>query len=79
MDDSSRSRVRRDSTSGSDTKTNKRKVTVKKEIMDDDDGKYSDNQDFKSKKAKYDIKLQIRTQKKMMTHRQMSRKEETLT
>jgi hypothetical protein len=55
MDDSSRSRVRRDSTSGSDTKTNKRKVTVKKEIMDDDDGKDSDSQDYKSKKAKRDI------------------------
>lgn len=56
MDDSSRSRVRRDSSSGSDTKSNKRKITVKKEIMDDDDGKDSDSQDSKLKKAKRDIK-----------------------
>lgn len=56
MDDSSRSRVRRDSTSGSDTKTSKRKMSVKKEMMDDDEGKDSDSQDSKLKKSKRDIK-----------------------
>jgi len=52
----SRSRVRRDSTSGSDSKVGKRKLVMKKEILDDDEGKDSDSQDSKLKRSKRDQK-----------------------